>query len=119
MVPLRASSVISESRRESFVHQVFWNVLDVHAVNIKLAEGLTRRQKQQPIVDSIGDLLMKSVPEFEPFVKYGAHQLYGKYEFEKEKGSNPGFLRFVEVRLVPQIHVVVCCNLMPNGTKDD
>jgi hypothetical protein len=96
MAPLRTGTVIPEQRREAFVHQVFWNVSDIHAVNIKLAEALTRRQKQQPIVKSIGDLLLKSIPDFEPFVKYGAHQLYGKYEFEKEKGSNPEFAKFVE-----------------------
>lgn len=97
MAPLRSGSVIAESRRESFVQQVFWNVTDIHAVNIKLAESLTRRQKQQPVVQSIGDILLKYIPDFAPFVKYGAHQLYGKYEFEKEKQSNPAFTKFVEV----------------------
>lgn len=97
MAPLRTGSVIAESRRENFVQQVFWNVTDIHAVNIKLAESLTRRQKQQPIVQSIGDILLKYIPDFAPFVKYGAHQLYGKYEFEKEKQSNPAFTKFVEV----------------------
>ena len=99
MAPLRTGTVIPEQRREAFVHQVFWNVADIHGVNIKLAEALTRRQKQQPVVKSIGDILLKSIPDFEPFVKYGAHQLYGKYEFEKEKGSNPEFAKFVEVHL--------------------
>lgn len=97
MAPLRTGSVIAESRRENFVQQVFWNVTDIHAVNIKLAESLTRRQKQQPIVQSIGDILLKYIPDFAPFVKYGAHQLYGKYEFEKEKQSKPAFTKFVEV----------------------
>jgi hypothetical protein len=98
MAPLRTGTVIPEARREAFVKQVFWNVTDVHDVNIRLAEALTRRQKQQPVVTSVGDLLLKVIPDFEPFVKYGAHQLYGKYEFEKEKGSNPAFAKFVEVR---------------------
>lgn len=96
MAPLRTGTVIPEARREAFVKQVFWNVTDVHDVNIRLAEALTRRQKQQPVVTSVGDLLLKVIPDFEPFVKYGAHQLYGKYEFEKEKGSNPAFAKFVE-----------------------
>jgi hypothetical protein len=34
---------------------------------------------------------------FEPFVTYGAHQLFGKYEFEKEKGANASFQKFVDV----------------------
>jgi hypothetical protein len=98
MLPLRTGPTIPEAQRETFVHQVFWNVTEIHDVNIKLAEALTRRQKQQPVVHTVGDLLLKAIPEFgPPFVKYGAHQLYGKYEFEKEKGSNPAFLKFVEV----------------------
>ena len=39
------------------------------------------------------------MPHFSPFVAYGAHQMYGKYEFEKEKANNPAFAAFVEVRL--------------------
>lgn len=94
--PLRSRDVIPEARREDFVTQVFWNVLEIHAVNSKLAEMLTKRQKQQAVVDRIGDILLEMVPHFSPFVKYGAHQLYGKYEFEKEKSSNPAFARFVD-----------------------
>jgi hypothetical protein len=37
------------------------------------------------IVESIGDIFLEYVPLFEPFIKYGAHQLWGKHEFEKEK----------------------------------
>lgn len=94
--PLRTSDIIPEARRDDFVTQVFWNVLEVHAVNSKLAELLTKRQKQQDIVDRIGDIFLEMVPHFQPFVKYGAHQLYGKYEFEKEKSSNPAFAKFVD-----------------------
>lgn len=94
--PLRTQDIIPESRREDFVTQVFWNVLEVHAVNSKLAELLTKRQKQQAVVERIGDIFLEMVPHFQPFVKYGAHQLYGKYEFEKEKSSNPAFAKFVD-----------------------
>jgi len=82
------------------VQQVFWNVHDVLAVGQPLAERLTKRQKQQPVVKQIGDLFLERIPHFEPFVSYGSHQLFGKYEFEKEKGANPSFQRFVDVSLV-------------------
>lgn len=94
--PLRSRDVVPEAKRDDFVTQVFWNVLEIHAVNSKLAELLSKRQKQQAVVDRIGDILLEMVPHFQPFVKYGAHQLYGKYEFEKEKSSNPAFSKFVE-----------------------
>lgn len=101
--PLRTSDTIPEDHREDFVTQVFWNVLEIHAVNAKLAELLTKRQKQSDVVDRIGDILLEMVPHFQPFVKYGAHQLYGKYEFEKEKSANPAFAKFVdETERLPQ-----------------
>jgi hypothetical protein len=95
--PLLSNDIIPAARREDFVRQVFWNVHDVWNVNHILAERLTKRQKQQPVVQSLGDLFLERVPLFEPFVAYGAHQLFGKYEFEKEKGANPAFQKFVDV----------------------
>ena len=101
--PLRTLDVVPEDHRDDFVTQVFWNVLEIHAVNAKLAELLTKRQKQGDVVDRIGDILLEMVPHFQPFVKYGSHQLYGKYEFEKEKSANPAFAKFVdETERLPQ-----------------
>lgn len=99
--PLRSNnphnpSPIPEHRREIFIRMVFSNVLEVHAVNCKLAEALTKRQQQSAVVQNIGDIFLEFVPRFEPFIKYGSSQLYGKYEFEKEKAANPAFARFVE-----------------------
>ncbi|CAD6885398.1 unnamed protein product [Tilletia controversa] len=96
MEPLRKRDIIPSDRREEFVEQVFWNVLQVHAVNSKLSEQLSKRQKQQDVVETIGDIFIDIVPHFQPFVKYGAHQLYAKYEFEKEKTANPAFSKFVD-----------------------
>ncbi|WWC64424.1 uncharacterized protein I303_107034 [Kwoniella dejecticola CBS 10117] len=94
--PLRTSDVIDPKRRDDFVRQVFWNVHDVLGVNQVLAEKLTKRQKKEPVVSGIGDLFLERVPLFEPFVVYGSHQLFGKYEFEKEKTANPNFQKFVD-----------------------
>jgi len=101
MKPLRAlapgmQSPIPEHRREKFIRTVFSNVLEVHSINCRLADALTRRQQSHAVVRNIGDIFLEFVPHFEPFIKYGANQLYGKYEFEKEKSSNPAFARFVE-----------------------
>ena len=98
--PLRGlgqtSSPIKEEKREKFVRTVFGNVSEVLAVNGKFAEELSKRQKEQHVVHSIGDVFLKWTPQFDPFIKYGANQMYGKYEFEKEKSGNPVFLRFVD-----------------------
>ncbi|KAI1791833.1 CNH-domain-containing protein [Ganoderma leucocontextum] len=96
MKPLRESDTIPEVRRQDFLEQVFWNINDIIAVNIRLRDALNKRQKSYAVVEQIGDVLLEAVPHFHPFVSYGAHQLYGKYEFEKEKSANPTFARFVE-----------------------
>ncbi|KAH7101466.1 CNH-domain-containing protein [Auriculariales sp. MPI-PUGE-AT-0066] len=80
----------------TFVHNVFWNVADILAVNTKLRDALTKRQKAYAVVDRIGDILLEHVPFFDPFVAYGAHQLLAKVEFEREKAANPSFAVFVE-----------------------
>lgn len=79
------------------MEQVFWNIHDIIAVNTRLRDALNKRQKSYAVVERIGDILLDAVPHFGPFVSYGAHQLYGKYEFEKEKNSNAAFAQFVEV----------------------
>jgi hypothetical protein len=94
---LKTEDVIPPERRTDFLAQVFWNVHDIITVNTRLRDALNRRQKSYAVVDRIGDILLENVPDFAPFVSYGAHQLYGKYEFEKEKSSNPAFAQFVEV----------------------
>ncbi|PWY90906.1 Rho guanyl nucleotide exchange factor [Aspergillus heteromorphus CBS 117.55] len=101
MRPLRSAgntnlSPIPEHRREKFIRTVFGNCLEVLKVNGALCEALNARQKESHVVRTVGDIFLQHVPRFDPFIKYGANQLYGKYEFEKEKASNPAFARFVE-----------------------
>ena len=99
--PLRSThpsnpSPVPERHRERFVRTVFSNCMEVHSVNCRLADALTKRQQQNPVVRNVGDIFLEFVPLFEPFIKYGANQLWGKYEFEKERASNPNFQRFVD-----------------------
>ncbi|KAL1633565.1 RHO1 GDP-GTP exchange protein 2 [Diplodia intermedia] len=98
MKPLRnpQTSPIPEHRREKFIRTVFSNCQEVYKVNARLAESLTRRQQQAPVVHNVGDIFGEYVPHFGPFIKYGANQLFGKYEFEHEKKTNPAFAKFVE-----------------------
>ncbi|KAG1746612.1 CNH domain-containing protein [Suillus paluster] len=93
---LKDSDIIPAERRADFITQVFWNIHEIIAVNTRLRDALNKRQKSYAVVERIGDILLDAVPHFGPFVSYGAHQLYGKYEFEKEKSSNTAFAQFVE-----------------------
>ena len=101
MKPLRSSSLanpspIPERHRERFVRTVFSNCMEVHSINQKMADQLTRRQQESPVVRNVGDIFLECVPRFGPFVKYGANQLWGKHEFEAERTRNPTFSKFVD-----------------------
>lgn len=74
-------------------------------MNTRLRDALNKRQKSYAVVERIGDIFLDAVPHFSPFVSYGSHQLYGKYEFEKEKSSNPAFQRLVDVSAIVLKHV--------------
>jgi len=95
-MPLSKLDIIPAARRDKFIRTVFGNILDVHNVNSRLAEALTRRQQSSAVVYRVGDIFLEFVPKFEPFIRYGANQLWGKYEFEKEKSANPVFARWVD-----------------------
>ena len=71
MKPLRESEIIPEERRQDFLEQVFWNIHDIIAVNIRLRDALNKRQKSYAVVEQIGDILLEAVPHFHPFVSYG------------------------------------------------
>ena len=98
MKPLRSSttSPVPERHRERFVRTVFSNCMEVHSVNSRLADALTRRQQEDPVVRNVGDIFLEYVPRFDPFIRYGAAQLWGKFEFERERTTNPVFQRFVD-----------------------
>ncbi|KAG8933109.1 RHO1 GDP-GTP exchange protein 2 [Tulasnella sp. 408] len=79
-----------------FIEQVFWNLEEIITISTRLSDALNKRQESQAAVERIGDIYVDVVKDFEPFVRYGGHQMYGELEFEKEKTSNPAFAQFVE-----------------------
>ena len=101
MKPLRSANTLSpspipERHRERFIRTVFSNCMEVHQVNSRMAEALTRRQQENPVVRNVGDIFLEWVPKFGQFIKYGANQLWGKHEFELERTRNPVFSKFVD-----------------------
>jgi RHO1 GDP-GTP exchange protein 1/2 len=99
--PLRSNqhgspAYLPEQKREYFVRTVFGNIMDVHAVNARFAEALTRRQQENPVVHRVGDIFLQFIPRFQPFIEYGSRQLFGKWEFERERTRNAIFSRFVD-----------------------
>ncbi|VEU19772.1 DEKNAAC100169 [Brettanomyces naardenensis] len=94
--PLSETKIIREPERGHFVNTVFYDIDEIWEVNSKFAEALTKRQQGQPVVKEIGDLFLEFIPRFEPFIKYGAGQVMGRYEFDRQKRHNPFFVRFIE-----------------------
>lgn len=104
ITPLRVGtptmpSPIPEPRRDKIVRTVFSNIIDspsIHSVSSKFAEALTERQKSQPVVHNVGDIVLEYARKFEPFIHYGSNQLAAKHEFEKERNLNAFFAKFVD-----------------------
>ncbi|GME92823.1 unnamed protein product [Ambrosiozyma monospora] len=94
--PLSVTKIIKEQQREHFVNTVFYGINEIWEVNSRFAEALTKRQHEQPVVKEIGDLFLEYVPKFEPFIRYGAGQVMGKYEFDRMKRHNPFLVRFID-----------------------
>ena len=96
LTPLSTQHILPEARRAEFVRAVFRNLLDILAVNARLVDMLTRRQRHRSVVEHIGDMYAEVVPDFEPYVYYGAHQAAARLRLEEERAINPVFAMFVE-----------------------
>lgn len=94
------NDIIPAERRNDFVIDVFWNWEDIERISTNLSKDLTSRQDRHSIIPSIGDILLRHIEHFEPFVTYGAHQIIGKHTFELEKKRNSKFLQFVKVSAI-------------------
>ncbi|KAJ2903373.1 hypothetical protein MKZ38_010038 [Zalerion maritima] len=98
--PLRKqASPIPQNRRDKVVRNIFGNIIDhpsIHLVSSRFAKALTERQQKNPVVKNLGDIFLQYVPDFEPFILYGAKQMEGKFEFENERSINPFFSKFVD-----------------------
>ncbi|KAI7883435.1 Dbl homology domain-containing protein [Lichtheimia hyalospora FSU 10163] len=97
VIPLMTTDILSQGteRREQVVQQIFWNLADIRRVTTGFTYALSKRRKQQDLVDTIGDVMMSFVRQFDPYISYGAHQVIGKHNFELEKRRNPRFAQFV------------------------
>lgn len=102
MMPLRGRAIpprpspISERRREQFIGAVFANCQQILEVNDEFSLRLSKRQRAEPVVRNVGDIFLEYIPQFGPFITYGANQMFGKYEYERERQSNPAFARFAD-----------------------
>ncbi|WFD45329.1 RHO1 GDP-GTP exchange protein 2 [Malassezia psittaci] len=95
ILPLSTQHIIDRTKRADFVKTVFQNLQEILGVNQRVSEMLTRRQTQRAVVECIGDIYLEVVDDFQPYVTYGARQMYARHELEAEKANNAVFALFV------------------------
>ncbi|CEP60449.1 Rho family guanine nucleotide exchange factor ROM2 LALA0_S01e11144g [Lachancea lanzarotensis] len=96
MKSLAETNIIASDIRKNFLKHVFAHVNDIYSVNRRFLDSLSDRQKSSTIADGIGDLFLRFIPFFEPFVMYVASRPYAKYLIETQRSVNPYFARFDE-----------------------
>lgn len=91
---LAETNIIPADIRKNFIKHVFAHINDIYSVNRRFLEALTERQKASPVVRGVGDIFLRFIPFFEPFVSYVASRPYAKYLIETQRSVNPYFARF-------------------------
>lgn len=94
MKTLAETNIIPADIRKNFIKHVFAHINDIYSVNRRFLEALADRQKSSPVVKGIGDIILRFIPFFEPFVSYVASRPYAKYLIETQRSVNPYFARF-------------------------
>ncbi|CAI4638423.1 ACH_G0038550.mRNA.1.CDS.1 [Saccharomyces cerevisiae] len=94
MKTLAETNIISADIRKNFIKHVFAHINDIYSVNRRFLKALTDRQRSSPVVRGIGDIVLRFIPFFEPFVSYVASRPYAKYLIETQRSVNPYFARF-------------------------
>ncbi|TFK71429.1 hypothetical protein BDN72DRAFT_837648 [Pluteus cervinus] len=98
--PLRAANppVMSASRLDDFIDDVFGNILDLRDSNKRLLEEMYIRQREQaPVIQRIGDIFLNIATEFrENYPIYVGHHPLAEKQLREELESNAEFRLFIE-----------------------
>lgn len=90
--------IISPNQLEDFIQTVFFNVFKIRAHNQKMLERLQKRQKENYVVESIGDIFCDSAMEFgTDYIDYNGHFPIADNSIKNAKQKNSEFKRFLEV----------------------
>ncbi|KAG1251848.1 hypothetical protein G6F68_012067 [Rhizopus microsporus] len=73
--PIQSSDIVPLERRQEFITNVFWNLIEIEKISSSLSKALTTRQDKHSVIPCIGDIMISHVKNFDPFVTYGAHQM--------------------------------------------
>ncbi|KAG0303192.1 RHO1 GDP-GTP exchange protein 2 [Dissophora globulifera] len=96
IMPLRASNIVHPERLEEFIEGVFMNYKELLALNKQLLADLRVRQEEQPLVESIGDILLAHIARFEQaYTSYISRLTISQFMCKREEARNPKLARFL------------------------
>lgn len=86
---------------DSFLDDVFGNILDLRETNKRLLENLYVRQREQkPVIQRIGDVFLTAATEFSwAYPRYVGHLPIAEKRLKEEIEANSDLRLFLEVRL--------------------
>jgi hypothetical protein len=90
---------------ETFMNRIFCNSAELLSVNSKLLQKLLQRQKEDYIVEKIGDIFINIANELYVYVLYCGNREYSRNDIALEKSQNPRFKEFLAV--CEEVKVVV------------
>lgn len=99
IMPLRnpANNIIPEREREAFIRTVFGGVSDLLRLAKSMSDALTKRQQQQkPVIESVADVFLDFVGNFDPFIKYSGNKVFASFEHERQQQVNLKYARFLD-----------------------
>ncbi|KAH8116354.1 Dbl domain-containing protein [Phellopilus nigrolimitatus] len=90
--------VLPPSDLDSFMEDVFHNILDIRDVNRRLLEVMEVRQReQQPIIQRIGDVFLTAATDFRiVYANYVGNLPVAEKRLKDEMDQNPELRRFLE-----------------------
>ena len=96
-IPLRESEIIESSRMNEFLTKILLNTRDIMDVHKKLSAKLAKRQKDNPVVDQVGDIMIEFAKSFLIYKHFCKGEPYAQLYLSKEKQQNEAFCAFLAV----------------------
>lgn len=104
MKPLRTAEppIIPYHELDSFMEDVFHNILDIRDVNRRLLEVMEVRQREQfPLIQRIGDVYLSAATDFrDVYVEYVGNLPVAEKRLKDELEQNQELRIFVEVTIL-------------------
>lgn len=101
VLPLRAAQPPIIDQLDSFLVAVLLNIAEIRDHSAGFLETLLARQREDPVVYAIGDIILAAAVEWGPaYTAFTTNFPYAESRFKEEKAKNPLFVEFLLVRTI-------------------